>query len=135
VPLIFGRLDAACYEDEFARDPRIDALRAKMTVAEEPQFTRDYYDPDRRAIGNSVQIFFRDGSSSERVSISYPLGHRRRRTEGIPLLLRKFRDAVTARFPPPQAHAIDTLCEEEEKLEAMPVPEFMDRLACRGEQS
>ncbi len=134
VPLIFGRLDAACYEDEFARDPRIDALRAKMTVAEEPQFTRDYYDPDRRAIGNAVQVFFRDGSSTEPVAVAYPLGHRRRRAEGIPLLLQKFRDALTAHFPPPQAQAIDTMCQEAEKLEAVPVPGFMDRLACKGEQ-
>jgi 2-methylcitrate dehydratase len=134
VPLIFGRLDAACYEDDFALDPRIDALRGKMTVAEEPQFTRDYYDPDRRAIGNAVQVFFRDGSSSERVSVSYPLGHRRRRAEGLPLLLRKFRDALATRFPPPQAQAVYALCQASQNLEAMPVPEFMDRLVCHGEQ-
>jgi 2-methylcitrate dehydratase len=105
-----------------------------MTVAEEPQFTRDYYDPDRRAIGNAVQVFFRDGSSTERVTVSYPLGHRLRREEGLPLLLRKFRDALATRFPPPQAEAIYALCQESQTLEAMPVPEFMDRLVCHGEQ-
>ena len=129
-----GRLDADCYEDDFARDPRIDALRAKMTVAEEPQFTRDYYDPERRAIGNAVQVFFRDGSSTERVTVSYPWATAAAARKGIPLLLQKFRDALATRFPPPQAQAIDALCQEPRELEAMPVPEFMDRLVCNGER-
>src|SRR3546814_7429944 len=83
VPLIFGRLTADDYNDEVAADPRIDALRAKMTVSENPQFTKDYFDPEKRYIGNSVQVFFKDGSSTDLVSIDYPIGHRRRRAEEI----------------------------------------------------
>src|SRR6202000_2454062 len=90
VPLIFGRLTADDYVDAVAADPRIDALRGKMTVKENPQFTKDYFDPDKRYIGNSVQVFFKDGSKTEKVSIDFPIGHRNRRAEGIPVLLRKF---------------------------------------------
>ena len=128
VTLSHGRLDADCYEDEFARDPRIDALRAKMTVAEEPRFTRDYYDSGKRAIGNAVQVFFKNGTATERVTVEYPLGHRRRRAEGIPFLLRKFTDALRTRFPPRRADAIVALCADAERLAATPVNEFMERL-------
>ena len=128
VPLLYGRLAADCYEDAFASDPRIDALRAKMTVAEEPQFTRDYYDPERRAIGNAVQIFFQDGTCTEPVLVDYPIGHRRRRAEGIPLLLRKFQDALATCFPPQQADAIYGLCQDQGQLEALAVPELINRL-------
>ena len=89
VPLIFGRLRAEDYEDDVAADPRIDALRERMQVTENRQFTIDYHDPDKRAIGNSVQVLFRDGSATEKVTVEYPVGHRRRRSEGIPLLLEK----------------------------------------------
>ena len=81
-----------------------------------------------------MQVFFHDGTCTEQVVVYYPLGHRRRRAEGIPLLLRKFRDALATCFPPPQAQAIYALCQETQQLEAMPVPEFIDRLACKGEQ-
>ena len=91
VPLIFGRLVASDYNDDVAADPRIDALRDKMTVVENPQFTRDYFDPAKRYIGNSVQVFFKDGSSTDKVSIDYPIGHRKRRDEGIPVLLQQVR--------------------------------------------
>jgi len=128
VPLIHGRLTAECYEDGFAADPRLDTLRAKMTVAEEPRFTRDYYDPDQRSIGNSVQVWFRDDSATPQVVIEYPLGHRRRRPEGLPLLVRKFRDALATRYPRSRAEAIDGLCQDAKKLEATPVHEFMDLL-------
>lgn len=131
VPLIHGYLTAECYEDEFARDPRLDALREKMTVAEEPRFTRDYYDPDKRAIGNAVRVFFKDGTSTGEVAVEYPLGHRRRRQEGLPLLEQKFRDALATHYPPPQAEAIIQLCQEPAKLEATPVGEFMDLLVNR----
>src|SRR5665213_3036205 len=89
VPLIFGRLTAEDYSDAVAADPRIDALRDKMTVVENPQFTKDYFDPDKRYIGNSVQVFFKDGSATDKISIDYPIGHRKRRAEGIPVLLQK----------------------------------------------
>jgi 2-methylcitrate dehydratase len=99
VPLIFGRLVASDYSDEVAADPRIDALRERMTVVENPQFTKDYFDPDKRYIGNSVQVFLKDGSSTDKVSIDYPIGHRKRRAEGIPLLLAKCEAALRAHLP------------------------------------
>ena len=129
VPLIFGRLTAADYADEIATDPRIDALRAKMTVSENPQFTRDYFNADKRYIGNSVQVFFADGSSTEKVSIDYPIGHRKRRAEGIPVLLRKFEAAVAGHYPEPQAARILALMADPETLEAMPIELFMEHLA------
>jgi 2-methylcitrate dehydratase len=95
IGLIFGELTADHYEDKVARDPRIDALRAKMVVKEEPHYSRDYLDPDKRSIANAVQVFFRDGTSTAKVAVEYPLGHRRRRAEGIPLLLAKARDAFS----------------------------------------
>jgi 2-methylcitrate dehydratase len=128
VPLLHGYLTAECYENEFAADPRIDELRNKMKVVEEPRFTQEYYDPDKRAIGNSVQVFFKDGTSTEKVSIDYPIGHRRRRKEGIPVLEKKFRDALATRFPRGQAKAVYDLCLDQKRLEATPVNEFMDML-------
>src|SRR3546814_6444073 len=100
VPLIFGRLTAADYNDDIAADPRIDALRSKMAVSENPQFTKDYFDPDKRYIGNSVQVFFKDGSSTEKVSIDYPIGHRKRRGEGIPVLMDKCEKAMRSHLAP-----------------------------------
>ncbi len=129
VSLLCGDLTAECYQDEFARDPRIEALRAKMRVREEPRFTAEYYDPEKRAIGNSVQLFFEDGTATEKASIDYPLGHPRRRREGIPLLERKFQAALATRYPPGQAEAIHALFMDREKLEATPVDELLDGLA------
>ena len=126
IPLIFGRLGAVDYEDDVAADPRIDALRNKMEVTENKQFTVAYHDPDKRAIGNSVQVFFRDGSSTDRIVVGYPVGHRRRRGEGIPLLLDKFRNAVTRHFSAARRDAILAACEVRPTLEAMPVNEFME---------
>src|SRR5690348_18229779 len=94
IPLIHGRLTAADYEDAIAADPRVDALREKMEVRENPQFTRDYFDPNKRWIGNAVQVRFKDGSTTERVAIDFPIGHRERRAEGIPVLVAKFEDAL-----------------------------------------
>src|SRR5450432_842151 len=106
VPLIFGRLGASDYEDAVAADPRIDALRARMQVVENRDFTRDYYDPAKRYIGNAIQLFFRDGSSSQRVAVDYPIGHRLRRAEGLPLLRAKFEAAVRGHFGDEQAGQI-----------------------------
>jgi 2-methylcitrate dehydratase len=125
VPLIFGRLRAADYSDAVAADPRIDALRAKMTVKENPQFTRDYFDPDKRFIGNSVQVFFKDGTHTDKVSVDFPIGHRRRRAEGIPVLLDKFRRALAGCLTTAQADEIVHVCEQKERMLAMSVPEFM----------
>lgn len=130
IPLIFGRLTAEDYEDEIAADPRIDALREKMEVVENKAFTIDYLDPDKRAISNAVQVFFRDGTKTDKVVVHYPIGHRRRRAEGIPLLLDKFRDAVAGHFSGPQAEAILAACEEQAAVETMPVHEFVDLWVC-----
>ena len=99
VPLIFGRLTADDYGDAAAADPRIDALRGLMEVRENPRFTADYSDPDKRFIGNSVQVFFKDGSSTDRVSVDFPIGHRKRRAEGIPVLMAKCEAALHAHLP------------------------------------
>jgi len=129
IPLLKGSLTAEDYEDSVAADPRVDALRAKMEVVENTGFTRDYLDPAKRSIGNSVQVFFRDGSATEKVVVEYPVGHRRRREEGIPLLLEKFENALRAHFPVTQAEAILTLCQDRPGLEAASVKQFMDLLA------
>jgi 2-methylcitrate dehydratase len=125
VPLAFGRLTAGDYEDEVARDPRIDALRAKMTVTESSGFSRDYLDPDKRAIGNAVQVWFADGSCTERVAIDYPIGHRRRREEGIPQLVAKFERNLATLYGRQQCEAIGAACADQARLEALPVVEFM----------
>jgi 2-methylcitrate dehydratase len=126
VVLIFGRLTALDYEDLVAADPRIDALREKMTCVEDPQFTRAYHDPERRAIPNGIEVEFKDGRKLEEVTVSYPLGHRFRRNEGIPLLEEKFQRNLALRFPPQRQQAITSLCRNQVKLEETPVEEFID---------
>ena len=132
VPLILGRLTAADYEEEVAADPRIDRLRALMEVRENPDFTRDYYDPQRRFIGNALQVFFRDGSATARVQVDFPVGHRRRRAEGQPLLFAKFAAAVNAHYPAGQAARIVALFDDPARLVALSVNEFMAELVCNG---
>ena len=129
VPLVFGRLTASDYNDEIASDPRIDALRGKMKVKENPQFTADYFDPSKRYIGNSVQVFFADGSSTEKVSIDYPIGHRRRRAEGIPVLLSKFASALRAQFDDARAERILAACHDQSALDKMPLDQFLGLFA------
>jgi len=124
VPLIFGELTADSYSDSVATDPRIDRLRDSMVVRENPEFTRGYFDPDKRAIGNSVQVFFRDGSATDKVSVDYPVGHRRRRDEGIPLLEDKFERAVRGRFGRRQAEIIVQACASADAMAEMTVPDF-----------
>jgi 2-methylcitrate dehydratase len=128
VALIYGNLTADSYEDKFSTDPQIDALRAKMEVAEDPRFTHDYYDPDKRAIGNAVQVIFKDGTSTEQATVEFPIGHRSRRREAIPLLEQKFKDALATRFSDPQAKAISDLFSDQQKLEAMSVDDLMAML-------
>ena len=125
IPLIFGRLTAADYEDEVARDPRVDALRERMTVRENPRYTEEYYDPDKRYIGNAVQVFFADGSATERVAVDFPIGHRRRREEGIPVLVAKFRDSLRGKLTGEQFEALDALCADQSRLEQTAVQDFM----------
>jgi 2-methylcitrate dehydratase len=129
VPLIYGELAAHHYEDAVAADPRIDALRAKMTVKENPQFTKDYFDVDKRYIGNAVQVFFADGSHTDRVAIDYPIGHRERRAEGIPVLIRKFEDAIAAQLPRRRVREILDLTSDVMRFESTPIHEVMDLLA------
>ncbi|HYK24610.1 MAG TPA: MmgE/PrpD family protein, partial [Steroidobacteraceae bacterium] len=132
VALLHGRLTAEDYEDDAAADPRIDRLRERMEVSENPAFTQDYYALDKRAIGNAVQVFFRDGSSTRRIEVDYPIGHRRRRSEAIPLLFEKFKAAVAARFPARQAERIESLFADPAKLDALPVNELMAALVTNG---
>ena len=129
VGLIFGELTADHYEDAVARDPRIDELRDKMTCVEDPQYSKDYLDPEKRSIANAVQVFFTDGSSTAKVAVEYPIGHRRRRAEGIPLLLKKFEANLASRFPPEQCAKILRLCSDSAQLDATPVNEFTDMFA------
>lgn len=128
IALIYGQLTAAHYEDDIAKDSRIDALREKMTVTEEARFTTEYLDPAKRSIGNAIQVFFNDGSSSAEISIDYPIGHRRRRDEGIPLLMEKFNHSVNSHFAKSQAEKIIALCNNNEKLDDMPVDDFVTLL-------
>ncbi|WP_233886269.1 bifunctional 2-methylcitrate dehydratase/aconitate hydratase [Paraburkholderia flagellata] len=126
VPLIFGRLTAADYEDEVASDPRIDALRAKMVCVEDPQFTKDYHDPDKRSIANALTIELIEGTTLDEVVVEYPIGHKRRREEGIPLLIEKFRINLARRFPAKQQQAILDVSLDEARLCALPVNEYVD---------
>ena len=125
VPLIFGRLTAADYEDAVAKDPRIDKLRSKMEVRENGKYTKDYYDPAKRYIGNAIQVFFKGGAKSERVEVEFPIGHRKRRAEGIPVLVNKFENAIAGKLSARQCAAINELCGDQKDLEAASVTDFM----------
>jgi 2-methylcitrate dehydratase len=126
VPLIHGRLTAADYEDSIAQDARIDVLRAKMECVEDAQFTKDYHDPEKRSIANALTIEFNDGSKFDEVVVEYPIGHKRRREDGIPLLVEKFRTNLARRFPVKQQLAILGVSLDQARLEAMPVNEYVD---------
>src|SRR5689334_12459848 len=126
IGLMKGTLTAADYEDDVAADPRVDALRDKMECVEDKAWTRDYLDPEKRSIANAVQVFFKDGTSTSKVAVEYPIGHRRRRKDGIPLLEAKFRTNLARRFAAKQQQAILDVCSHAKALEAMPVHEFAD---------
>jgi len=128
VPLIFGHLTASDYEDSFAADPRIDAFREKMRCIEEPAFSADYHDPEKRSIANSLTLLLADGSTLSE-TVEYPLGHRRRRSEGIPLLEQKFRTNLGRRFAPQRQQAILQASLDQQALERMPVHEYVDLYA------
>jgi len=125
IPLIFGRLTAADYEDAVASDTRIDALRAKVECVEEPAFTADYHDPEKRSIANSLRIELNDGSVLEE-TVEYPIGHRRRRAEGLPLLVEKFKINLRRRFSEPQQERILAASLDPARLDSMPVNEYVD---------
>ena len=126
IGMIFGTMTAEHYEDHIAADPRIDRLRAKMALRESQRYSRDYLDPAKRTNANSIQVHFRDGTSTPVSEVEYPLGHRRRRAEGIPLLMEKFETNVRRVFAAKQAASILALGRDRERLAAMPVNEFMD---------
>ncbi|NDU92798.1 MAG: bifunctional 2-methylcitrate dehydratase/aconitate hydratase [Ferrovum sp.] len=126
IGMIFGRLTAADYEDNVASDPRIDALRDKMTCVEEARYSKEYHDPDKRSIANAIQVFFKNGSKTDPVAVEYPIGHRRRRAEGIPHLEAKFRTNLARRFPVKQQQTILALALDQSRLENTPVNEFVD---------
>jgi len=126
VPLLFGRLTAGDYEDSVAKDPRIDALRAKMFCVEDKKFTRDYHAPDKRSIANALTVEFKDGSKLKEVVCEYPIGHKRRRKEGMPVLVEKFKTNLARRFPAKQSQTILHLCQDPKRLENTPVHEFVD---------
>ena len=130
VPLIFGELTAEHYEDGFHKShPFIDTLRDKMEVREDKQYSADYHDPGKRSIANAIRIVFKDGTHTDKVVVEYPIGHRRRREEGIPVLESKFRRHLLTSFPRARAERILELCRDRDELEAIPVNEFMDMLA------
>lgn len=129
VPLAFGNLVAEHYEDSFhAANPIIDELREKMEIHENPTYTKEYLEPEKRSIANAMQVFFKDGSSTEQVEINYPVGHRRRREEGIPLLEEKFKANLATRFPAKRSAQIFDLCKDQKQLEQTAVNDFMDLL-------
>ncbi len=127
--LIFGDLKSEYYDDQFANDPRIDALREKMHVQEDPQFTKDYMDPEKRSIANAIQIFFKDGTSTDKVQVEYPIGHQRRREQGIPLLLKKFEANMAKAYSATEIQTMMTLFTDMKALENMPVDKFMEMFA------
>ena len=126
IGLIKGNVVATDYEDDVAADPRVDALRSKMVCVEKKQWTHDYLDSSRRSIANAVQVFFKDGSKTENIAFEYPIGHRRRRKEGVPLLEAKYKTNLARRFPAKQQAAIFDLCNDQKQLEATPIHEFVD---------
>ena len=126
VPLIFGRLVADDYEDSVAKDKRIDALREKMVVEVDERYTKEYLQSDKRSIANAVQIFYKDSSKSQKIEVEYPIGHKRRRDEGIPVLIEKFKSNLAVKLSPKQCAKILSICHDQNTLESMNFNEFSD---------
>jgi 2-methylcitrate dehydratase len=129
VPFIFGRLTARDYEEDIAADPRIDALREKIVCVEDPGYTADYHNPEKRSIANAITVEFADGTVFEEVAVEYPIGHARRRVEGIPLLIEKYKTNLGRIYDADQQKKIIDLCLDYDKLSTTPVNEFMDLMA------
>jgi 2-methylcitrate dehydratase len=129
VPILFGRLTAEDYEDSVALDPRIDALRDRIVCVEDKQFTRDYHEPAKRSIANALTVEFADGKKMKEIVVEYPIGHKRRRKEGMPVLVEKFKTNLARQFPEKQRAAILDLCLDQKRLEATAVNEFVDLMA------
>jgi len=128
IGLLKGNLVAEDYEDDVAADPRVDKIRDLMVIEEDARYSREYHEPDKRSIANAIQVFFKDGSKTEKVVVEYPIGHRRRRKEGIPILEEKFRRNLLTRFPSRRTAQVFELAKDQKRLESMPVNEFMDLL-------
>ena len=128
VPILFGRLTASDYEDAIAKDPRIDKLRDKIVCVEDKAFTKDYHDPQKRSIANALTVEFLDGKKMKEIVVEYPIGHKRRRKEGMPVLVEKFKTNLARQFPEKQRNAILELCLNQKKLEATPVNTFVDMM-------
>jgi 2-methylcitrate dehydratase len=128
VPILFGRLTAEDYEDAVAKDPRIDRLRDRIVCVEDPQFTKDYHDPAKRSIANALTVEFNDGKKMREIVVEYPIGHKRRRKEGMPVLVEKFQTNLARKFPEKQRAQILELCLNQKQLEATPVHEFVDMM-------
>jgi 2-methylcitrate dehydratase len=129
VPILFGRLTAADYEDAVAVDQRIDQLRDRIVCVEDKQFTRDYHDPEKRSIANALTVEFKDGKKMKEIVVEYPIGHKRRRKDGMPVLVKKFETNLARQFAEKQRNAILELCMDAKRLEATPVNEFVDLMA------
>jgi 2-methylcitrate dehydratase len=129
VPFIFGRLTARDYEEDIAADPRIDALREKIVCVEDPGYTADYHNPEKRSIANAITVEFKDGTVFDEVAVEYPIGHARRRTEGIPLLIEKYKTNLARIYDTDKQKKIIDVCLDYDKLSATPVNEFMDLMA------
>jgi len=128
IALIYGKVEAKHYQDDIASNPIIDSLREKMIISENPKFSRDYLDPSKRSIANSITLVFDDGSKSEKITVDYPVGHRNRRQEGIPLLIEKFKDAIKSYYPNNQSEDILNSFLDMENLSNISVNEMMDKL-------
>src|SRR5476651_1745469 len=128
VPILLGRLTAGDYEDDVAKDPRIDKLRDKIVCVEDKQFTRDYHDPEKRSIANALTVEFKDGKKMPEIVVEYPIGHKRRRKEGMPILVEKFKTNLARRFPEKQRAAILELALDPKRLEATAVHDFVDMM-------
>ena len=126
IGLLKGDLIAEDYEDDVASDPRVDHLREKMVIEEDARYSKEYLESDKRSISNAIQIFFNDGSSTEKVEVEYPIGHRRRREQGIPLLVEKFERNLKTQFSESRVELILSLCANQEALEQTPVTDFMN---------
>ena len=129
VPFIFGRLTARDYEEDIAADPRIDALREKIVCVEDPAYTAAYHDPEKRSIANAITVEFKDGTVFDEIAVEYPIGHARRRTEGIPLLIEKYKTNLARIYDGDKQKKILDLCLDYDKLTSTPVNEFMDLMA------
>ena len=126
IGLLKGDLVAEDYEDDVASDPRVDQLREKMVIEEDERYTKEYLESDKRSIANAIQIFFQDGSSTDKIEVEYPIGHRRRREQGIPLLVEKFERNLATQFSNERCNAIQSLCSNQEDLESTSVIDFME---------